>query len=311
MKVKNEYVQIKVGNKTYMHKNMILNEYLYKLFDSQLDVIHDYCYINECYIKLDAPIDVDYDSQISKNDFDFSYSVGLNEGYFNKFSNRNENTITINLNFNNSSLIVINGEYTEGSSINQFIGKKIMGIGFGNSSQENIFAYLDTRNMNIVINYNEEISIIRVDTLKSDGVCNGIEYPLHLVNDFADKDAEWNEQESTTYYTKAQLYSVGFGNVKGYMEEEYLISNLTTTRNNNSISFDLTRNKNVGKYPSNNLFPGFYPTKDNSKYLIFKYRLYRINNTKTNYYYLDEYYTMSMPNVNFGDLNVKLKIERI
>ena len=37
MKVKNEYIQIKVGDKTWTKKNMILNEYLYRTFDSQIN----------------------------------------------------------------------------------------------------------------------------------------------------------------------------------------------------------------------------------------------------------------------------------
>lgn len=312
MKVRNEYVEIKVGNKTFRHENMILNEYLYKLFDSQLDINHDICYINNCYLRLDTPIpNVDYDSIISKTEFEVQMGIALNSGMFSKISNRSQNTIKINYQFDNSSVIIIDGEYVEGSVLNKFANRKIMGIGFGSDYSNNILAYLDTSNMNIVINYDEEISIIRVDSMQSDGVCDGIDYPLHLVNDFAHKDVELNDIDLLNYYTMAQLYSVGFGNIMGSMEEEYLIEDVQTERTDNSITFNVVRDKNIGKYPSNNLFPGFYPTKDNSKYLIFKYRLYKRNKENNNYYYLNDYYTMSMPNETFGDLNIKLKIERI
>ena len=107
---------------------------------------------------------------------------------------------------------------------------------------------------------------------------------------------------------------MGFGNTLGLMEEEYLINNVESDRDNYSITFDVSRTKKVGHYPSEDLQLGFYPTMDNSKYLVFKYRLYRrYYNSSTSQYvitYLDDYYTMSKPNENFGNLEIKLKIER-
>ncbi len=317
MKVKNEYVEIKIGNKTYRHQNMILDEYLKRLFNMQLDISRTNCVITQCYLKLDAPLEnVEYDSQIPKSSFDITMSTPINnELLFLRFSERNENSIKMNYTFNNNSYFYVDGVIVEATEINRrYANRRIMGIGFGNSSVDNIYAYLDTSNMNIVINSGEEISIVRVDSIQSDGVCDGLEYPLHLVNDIAKKDVEVVEIQHLVYenfFKKAQLYSVGFGNVKGIMEEEYLIDDLTLERTDTSISFNINRTKNVGKYPSNNLMPGFYPLKDNSKYLIFKYRLYMANTPSSRYYYLDDYYTMSMPNETFGNLNIKLKIERL
>ena len=312
MKVKNEYIQIKIGNKTWTKKNMILNEYLYRLFDSQINTSHDDCYISCCYLKLDTPIEnVDYDSEILPSEFDITIKNLPSEKYFKAKTTRTNNSIRINYVFDSNSLFIIDDLWYEASIMNDYANRRIMGIGFGINDSSNIFAYLDTSNMNIVINYNESISISRVDLLQSDGVCNGIEYPLHLVNDLAFKDKVWNSTTGVDEYTKAQLYSVGFGNVKGNMEEEYLIGDVQENIDENSITFNVQRDKFVGIYPSNNLNLGFTPLKDNSKYLIFKYRLYRIDANKNNMTYLDEYYTMSMQNESFGDLDIKIKIERL
>jgi len=312
MKVRNEYIQIKIGDKTWTKKNMILNEYLYRLFDSQIKTSHDDCYISCCYLKLDTPIEnVDYDSEILPSEFDITIKNLPSEKYFKAKTTRTNNSIRINYVFDSNSLFIIDDLWYEASIMNDYANRRIMGIGFGINDSSNIFAYLDTSNMNIVINYNESISISRVDLLQSDGVCDGIEYPLHLVNDLAFKDKVWNSTTGVDEYTKAQLYSVGFGNVKGNMEEEYLIGDVQENIDESSITFNVQRDKFVGIYPSNNLNLGFTPLKDNSKYLIFKYRLYRIDARKENIRYLDEYYTMSMQNESFGDLDIKIKIERL
>lgn len=313
MKVKNEYIQIKIGNKIWTKKNMILNEYLYRMFDSQINTIHDQCYISNCFLKLDTPIEnVDYDSEILPSEFDITIRNVLNEKYFKKRTIKTNNSIKINYIFDNNSIFIIGNEWHDASILKNYTNRRIMGIGFGIDNTSNIFAYLDTSNMNIIINYNESISISRIDLLQSDGICEGIDYPLHLVNDFAFKNTKdvIVDELYTQEYTKAQLYSVGFGSYKGVMEEEYLIGNVETDRTNDSITFNIQRDKLIGKYPSDNLWLGFTPTKDNSKYLIFKYRLYRIDGFN-NVNYLDEYYTMSMPNETFGNLDVKLKIERL
>lgn len=311
MKVKNEYIQIKIGDKTWTKKNMILNEYLYRLFNSQINISHDDCYVSSCYLKLDTPIEnVGYDSEILPSEFDITIKNLPSEKYFKAKTTRTNNSIRINYVFDSNSLFIIDNLWYEASIMNNYANRRIMGIGFGINDSSNIFAYLDTSNMNIVINYNESISISRVDLLQSDGVCDGIEYPLHLVNDLAFKDKVWNSTTRVDEYTKAQLYSVGFGNKLGLMEEEHTINDVEISRDDTSITFNVQRNKKVGHYPSENLQLGFYPTIDNSKYLIFKYRLYRHSSDGTNVY-LDKYYTMSVPNESFGNLNIKLKMERL
>lgn len=313
MKVSNKYVQIKLGDKVITHHNIILNEYLNRIFDSQLDTLHNKCAIESCYIKFDEPLNVNYDSLIYPSEFEMQINISLTEELFKKRTILNKNNIVMNYVFDSSCDFVINNTHYDASVLNDFVNRKIAGIGFGVYNYNRpIFAYLDTSNMNLVINQNEMLSISRVDVFQSDGLIYGYDYPLHLVNDIALKDSE--VVDSTDYFsnehTNAQLYSIGFGNAFGLMEEEYLINDVLKSRGDNSITFNVQRDKIVGIYPSENLNLGFTPLKDNSKYLIFKYRLYRIDN-HSNITYLDKYYTMNMLNNDFGDLDIKLKIERL
>lgn len=314
MKIKNKYVEIKNGNKIYKKQNMILNTYLKKIFENQFDTNHESCFINRCYLKLDTPIEnVNYDTVLNGlTDFD----ILIYPSYLANVVG-NKNNIIINYKFDDNWYLK-NGTEFVGEGFKNLNGRKITAIGFG--YRNNCLTFLDTSNMNIIINANEKFLITRVDEIQSDGIADKIDYPLHLVNDVARKDRkeiEFDNGEVNTSFqedTMAKLYSVGFGNIVGLMEEEYLIEDVEIARDDYSITFDINRTKKIGHYPSENLFLGFYPTMDNSKYLIFKYKLYRryFNDLTEEYVVteLDKYYTMSKSNENFGDLNIKLKIER-
>ena len=310
MIVNNKYVEIKQGKKIYRKQNMILNEYLKNIFNSQIDPEHNFSAISHCYLKLDTPIEnVDYDSQL---DGILDFDIFIYPTYVPTFT-YNKNIVTITYKFDDSRF-AYNHSLCENKGLGSFNGRKITAIGFG--SNRNCFAFLDTSSMNIIINANEDFIITRVDNIQSSGIASKIEYPLHLVNDIAKRDLkniQLSESEVVEEKTMAQLYSVGFGNTLGLMEEEYLVNDVEVDRDDTSITFNVNRIKKVGHYPSENLRLGFYPTIDNSKYLVFKYRLYRRYDRDGEPFinYLDEYYTMSMSNENFGNLNVKLKMERL
>jgi hypothetical protein len=316
MKVKNEYVEIKIGNKTYTKQNMILNTYLNALLECELDENHLPLILSPCGIKLDTPIEnVDYDSLLYRQDFD----IVLFSPYIPTVIGSKNNVKTIYTFDDNSTFFYKKSDGTWGGGardFSMFVGRKITAIGFRAGLNNPTLAFLDTSNMNIVLDSKEQFKITRVDNISSDGISQGIDFPLHLANDPARKDPEvvYEDDMGFVEYTMAQLYSVGFGNVPNLMEEEYLIDDIETDIDDNSITFNINRTKKIGHYPSETLYPGFYPTMDNSKYLIFKYRLYRrYTNSNSQFVtrYLDEYYTMSKPNENFGDLEIKLKIERL
>ena len=70
MKVKNEYVQVKIGDKTYTKKNTLLDRFLQRIFNSQIDLQHSSAEITACYIKLDTPLEYDDINNVTRSDFD-------------------------------------------------------------------------------------------------------------------------------------------------------------------------------------------------------------------------------------------------
>lgn len=298
MKINNEFVEVKIGNRKFTRKNMILNRFLKETFGSQMGTVYRSPYIIQCYIKLNTPLEnVTYDSDLRATDFDLTLFGGNKD----KKIITNRNSAKVIMDFDDNSYFYQNKRY-DGKSLDIIDGQKIVGIGFGYFGY--CLAYVDTSNMNIIINSKERLAVTRVDNFQSDGVCTGIDFPLHLINGIAKYELEF---DTISKHKEAQLYSIGFGNVEGLMEEEYLIEDVEIDRDDYSITFNIPRTQKNGAYPSENLRLGFYPVKDNSKYLIFKYRLFKVGEIPVP---LDRYYTMSKPNTDFGDLNIKLKIER-
>lgn len=325
MIVKNEYVQIQIGNKTYTKRNMILDTYLKKIFESQINPSFDLdADITRCYLKLNTPLEnISYDSELSSNNFDIVLSSGIRsmiegENLFKNNSIRTNNNIVMNYKFTSDGdfQYKTNSGWKNGekNDFDMFNGKKITNIGFGNSG---IYAVLDVSDLNIIINSDEKVIITRVDLYQSDAICSGFDYPLHLVNFTAKYNAK--EVDGVESCTIAELYSIGLGNKIGLMEDEDIIDFEQVEIGDTDLTIEMQKTISRGIYPSELLFPrnNLYPKKDNSKYLILKYRLAKIetiHNTKT---YLDEYYTMSY-RYNFGRYNEQektisfnLKIERM
>ena len=193
---------------------------------------------------------------------------------------------------------------------NNYVGRKITAVGFG--YYNTCFAVVDTSKMNIILNNSEQFEITRVDNYQSDAKCYGIDFPLHLVN----FSAYYNANSSANEFTIAKLYSIGMGNREGLMESEAVIDFEYTEIEDDNITINFGTPVDVGHYPSEDLYPGFYPVRDNSKYLILKYRLCRIN-LENQITELDEYYTMSYKYdfSNYYDqgilISFNLKIERM
>lgn len=323
MRVGNKYVQIKQGNKTYTKKNMILDTMINKIFESQIYLkFNKQLEIRTCGIKFDTPLEnLSYDSVLSSTDFDVflttpTSNITTYEKLFKNKSVRTNDSITINYNFSVDGVFIYNGAYYEAQEFERFVGKKITAICFANEYL-NVLAVVDVSNMNIIINQGEKLEIFRTDTYQSDAKCIGFDYPLHLVNNNAKYNAKY--QTGTIFveeYTQARLYSIGLGNKEGLMESEQIIDFNEAMIGYNSIRIDFTEQIKVGHYPSEDLFPGFFPTMDNSKYLILKYQLCRTDYLD-NITPLDEYYTMSYKNDlgEYGgqtkDISFTLKIERM
>lgn len=329
MKIKNEYIKIEVGNKTYIKKNMILNKYLNKIFQSQINPSFTLnSNITKCYLKLDTPLEnISYDSELSGDVFEVN--IGMATGtierdnqIYERNSTKNNDSIIVSYRFASDGDFQYKeyGFWHNGTQndFNVFNGRKITNIGFGNSG---VYAVVDVSDLNIILNGNEKLIISRVDLYQSDAICEGFNYPLHLVNFTAKYNANFDSYTGKETCEVAQLYSIGLGNIPGIMVNEHIIDyeseDVIIGDNNITINFNEFIKKSI--YPSENLFPSnsLFMKEDNTKYLILKYRMLRIESVHDEKTYLDEYYTMNYKydlseyDNHYKSISFNLEIERL
>lgn len=334
MKVKNEYVTIKFGNKIVTKKNMILNKYLKGVIDKQLkeNVLNSpYLAFTTAYIKLDTPLDnVTYDSELNFSDFELRLMVPK------KTIKNTKNTIEINYKFDNSFWFIYNNVVYMGKDKSVLNNHKIMGVAFGN--YKGVYTYLDTKEYNITFQDKELLQIVRKDIYFTNAIIDGFDYPFHLLQD--EEYIYLNNDKSKRLYT--YLYSIGFGTRIGKIQDEYIIGkNLDIIQDDNfSFRFVLKKAVDNNIYPAVNFYLGnskypiqyksnrelhltsnsycsskLYPLSSNYKYVIYKYKFYylRYNEDNTEIEGIvetDKEYTMNLYTDKKGILNIRTKIER-
>lgn len=316
MIVKNEYVKIKANKKEYTLKNYIYDRYLKLFSDRQKETYREiavtedvYTDFTSCYIKFDEPLS-DYKNAKSE---DFDLRV---------------NRKNVNIAGNEKGVeIIYNYSYLSGTSkdLSEYEGKKITAIGFASTihyssiTYNTIYACVDTSYYSIYLDNSIGIEISRKDKIYSNAVCDGYEYPLHLAPVLARQSEPNDKYKGATGKIRAILYSVGFGSLRGEMQQEFIIGKDAEINTINDTTYGIVMKNpvEIPKYPKKNTFPSGsrypvapkysmsiypkekglypsqkrYPTKAGYNYIIFKYRLYY--NILNSIEYLDEYYTMS------------------
>lgn len=311
MKIKNEYVKVKIGNKTTTFNNMILDTYLRYMAETQSYFENEYWqspFLAGCYIKFDRKLEFDETSILSTEDFDIR--VPMINNYMTTSSNKNEIEY----------LYKIKNNYTD---------KKITAIGFFDNYGDVCFACLDLSDYSLKIKNNEDITIVRKDILSTEAnfVASSpkIKYPLHLSPFVLD----WNESNPKTtqeypYFNgtaSAHLDSVGLGINKIQMSKEIQLTEDSVEFLGEKIIFrNIFSNENlVGilepnfRYPSNNLYPS--DTGNSFTYIFLKYKLYYNiydRQGSFNYKHVDtgEWYTLSIPFRATGNFDYAIEYER-
>lgn len=347
MKFENKYIKIKTKKQEITVHNYIYDEYLslfskaqYLLFDidesepytaSELYTTNYDKTFQYCYIKFDN--ELNNVKKASKENFDIQVKIS------NKSIEGNESSITADYEVTIQSIFYdeINKKMLH---LNDFAGKKITALGYGNSTT--VFACVDLSNYQISIEYDEPLSIFRRDIITTDGVVDGIDLPLHLAP-FSNDFKKYKIDEIIEYEPVwATLYSIGFGNVRGVMSEEFIINKDVKVIKENDKEFGFKLNKKAGNtyypyaiiYSNSNKYPlaeqskkefypgiksysgsGKYPLFANIKYIIYKYRLYYMYRDKVTgnakVIFLNEYYTLSYHEEKAkGLFEIKTKIER-
>lgn len=310
MKIKNELVSLKIGNKQFDFKNLILDEYLKRFIYNQIDTTSrgiiknrsSLCYL---FLKFDTPFEnLSEKSVLYPTDFDISFcDTSFFGGCKAVNTNISENLITIKYTYDTNGFIFdYNKERGGKLPISDYYGKKIVAVGFAvswtmSSKNNKICAVLDTSNYNIYLQANQKIECTRKDTISTDALFwsndKRIKGPVHLCPTggepllYQDPYAGLREQDKllfnkhTANPTKGVLYSIGLSSYIDHIDKEFVIgkdviavqngTELSIQSINNDYNFEKELHSHNSIYPASNL----YPIKSNYKYVIFKYKVYQ------------------------------------
>lgn len=339
MRIKNEYIKIKTGNKTTTLQNYIYDSYLSPFSKTQYltdlsDITQEQAkkIMSQVYIRFDDNLPDVTNASIS--DFEI-YNANNKTGIETSINNiKTSYDYFLNNAYKISDFSAIN--------ISDYYNKKITALGFGNNMT--LYACLDVSNYNIYVLEDEEIYISRKDIITTETECYGYDYPIHLMPTGDIKNAIYNSISGQYEPLYAKLYSMGFSKSKGVLDEEYIIGqdiNIDII-DNTKFGFKLLKGENETIYPQNNiytsddmyplppfsreelfpkntLFPkeNLFPKESNYKFIFYKYRLYTIhwNGTDPNIgsyeiQYLNQYYTTFLKNNTTGYFEIVTKIER-
>ena len=306
MKIKNELVSLKIGNKQYDFKNLILNEYLKRFIYNQIDttsrnILKNQNLLRILLLKFDTPFEnLSEKSILYPTDFDISF-VGKSCKAID--TNVSENLITIKYTYATDDYIYDYNKKKGGDlPLSDYYNKKIVAIGFATNwvhfTQNNkICAVLDTSNYNIYLQANQKLECTRKDTISTDALFwsndKRIKGPVHLCPTggepllYQDPYPGFREEDKKIFNarsaipTKGVLYSIGLSSYIDYIDKEFVIgkdviavqngTELSIQSINNDYNFEKELHPHNSIYPSSNL----YPIKSNYKYVILKYKVYQ------------------------------------
>lgn len=345
MKVKNDLIRLKIGDKNYNFNNLILDEYLKRFVKKQLDIQNLETLTNSkclkyCLLKFDTPFNnLQENSELHNQDFDICFVGGCTYN-----QTVGESQIIVEYSYDTKFNV---WDYSQSIGVNNYIsnyyGKKITAIGFNSwwindekaSDKVPVCAVLDVSNYNIYLQENQEVSITRRDVIETDAIFfsnnkNKISGPVHLMpygipqiiyqpNIYNNEGNSWYSFNDSGY---GILYSIGLSSYTDYIDKEFVIGeDIQVEQNETELNIKGIENYldtdnplfcSEDIYASTNL----YAIKSKYKYVILKYKVWQevhsgtIDNvistpTDTGYYYYQ-----AIPIDKFGKMNLKIKYER-
>lgn len=189
MRVKNDFVKIKVNKKEYTFHNLILDTYLDLYARNNVEIIENASAkaMNYCLLKFDNKIQFNESSKISNHTF--------NIGLFNTSDLRtklevgdvitSENQIITNYDYTGDNCFKFNSSGTESADLQDYINRKITAIAFCSSLEEqDVFSILDVSDCDITIMNNMKFEVKRRDIMENDMIFYSenvqVTYPVHL-----------------------------------------------------------------------------------------------------------------------------------
>jgi hypothetical protein len=343
MKIKNDLISIKIGKKRYDFTNLILDEYLKRFVNSQLDETKTRNMSNIkdlecCLIKFDTPFtNIQNNSEIHNQEFDICLVGNLE--YTEELGKKQ---ITVRYKYSSNFIWDYEKATAQNITISNYYGKKITAIGFNVwwGSDENfetklpICAILDVSNYNIYLQKNQNLEVVRKDIITTDAEfwsnSDKVKSPAHLTpkgipavlkqEDIVNEDGSVSKFNINAF---GILYSIGLSSYTDYIDKEFVIGrDVQLEQNNTEIIIKGIENYLSTDNPlfldSNKLFTNsdLYPIKSNYKYILFKYKVWQEVVTRVDgqdvYTPTDTgtYYYQAIPIDKFGKNDFKIKYER-
>ncbi len=307
MKISNEFVRIRTGNKEKIFRNLILNNYL-KLYADSFLQFKDKT-LNACLINFT------HSNNINENSTAMQFDLAIFTDSRDIYQKNSPTEITTEYHYKRDSLgidIYLSTEYKK------WFGAVIQDIGFAHydygTQQYTLYAYLDVSNYNVVLQENQPLAVVRQDKVLSDydfwSNSPRVIAPYHLSAD-GFKDIKGFE----AFYYYPRLYSVGFGELPYALQKEYLTAELDIVQNNNII----TINGIQGNYLSNTLYmsPDILMSRDlfmqeaTWRYLVYTFHLWKRENPESdNYIDSGLNYAQYLDLRQHGKLDLSVKYER-
>lgn len=337
MKIKNDYIRIKVGTKEIELHNTILDKYIENLIENELwDGARNDLKMSLVYLRFDTSLEFTESSVLDLSNFDICFP------YDSYSPNIGSNQIVINYNYTNLSsrfkFYDINTQ-EQLSSMTGYEDRKITAIGFGEETMTDIYACVDTSNYNLYTGTLDTIlSITRRDIMSTDAVfystSNIVKGPIHL----CDRITSANSTNISDEYIGV-LKSIGLGITSSIMNQEISVQpyseHINVEGNTIYINDEFTIEfENDGLFPETNLYPGtnvfpariinnaIYPSRDlypgidqymiepPYQYMQLKYEIYRINIDLEIIEDTNTYYLLSIPIGNKNKIKMNINYER-
>lgn len=307
MKVSNEFVRIRTGNKEKIFRNLILNNYLKLYADSFLEFKDKT--LNACLINFT------HDNNITEDSTSMGYDLPIIADSRDIFQKNSPTQITTEYYYRRQ----ISGEdiYIS-NNYKQWFGSTIKDIGFAHydygTQKYKLYAYLNVSAYNVVLQENQPLAVVRQDKVTSDydfwSNSPRVNAPFHLSTD-GFKDIVGFE--ATYYYPK--LYSIGFGELPYSLQKEYKVEELDIIQNNNVI----TINGVQGNYLSDTLYMSsdilmsddLLMREATWRYLAYVFHLWKRENPESdNYIDSGLNYVQYLDLRQHGKLDLSIKYER-
>ena len=331
MKVKNEFIKIKMGKKTVTLHNLILDSYLKEIknIQFQTNTVPTDIKLTAISFMIDDEIYISPEQEYSPIDFNFTQTGAIQS-----------------ISYVGGTAIVDYYYNINRNRIIDYIGSKITAIAFAYSSNGYKYgAIVDTSNYDLYIVEDTELQVTRRDIFQTDGFYYSSESVNAILHMFP-KNGIYYTQGGQSYQEAewGVLKSVGLGVSINHIDEEYDISDYESELTDTDFGYEINRVLKIDRdkeglfpdtdlypaldlyperiireplYPSLDIYPSIeeYPREVPYQYVQLKYQVYRYTenpySTEQGIHALDKYYIISnIINPSYRKIKENVKYER-